>query len=300
MSRFTRTFAVTSVLAVLLAACSGTNGATTPTEPAPPATTDAPDPSDPNDPNDSGADIAVFFVRSEPTRFFVEPEYQSGGDPNLGPVAATSEALTRLFAASDPTDPAAPKDPDLFTSVPEGITLNSVTIDGDTITVDVSGFAGTSGASAQEATMLLQLAHTATYAAGVTTVQLLFDGATQDELWGHFDVSDPIEVSVFDLSPVTIVDPAYGDSVPVGDVTFFGEALVFEATVTITLINADTGATAYTGFVNATAGGPERGTWEWTHTFTEPGTYTLQAGETDPSDGEGRPPYIAYRTIVVG
>lgn len=287
-----------ALLVLLVTACTqnATNSTTTPPpNPLVPATTDAPAP-DPDQPAE--AIVAVFFVRSTPDRFYVEPTYHLG-DPNLGSVAAATEALTWLFEASNPARDIAPSDPDLFTSIPQGITLNGVSLDNDTVVVDLAGFAGTSGASAQESTMLLQLAHTATAASGTTQIQLLFDGAVQTVLWGHLDVSQVTEVSVFDLSPVTIETPSYDASVPTGAVSFAGEALVFEATVEIVVVNANTGATAFSGVVNATVGGPDRGTWTFVFTFDTPGTYTVSAGETDPSDGEGREPFVTTRTIVV-
>jgi hypothetical protein len=54
-------------------------------------------------------------------------------------------------------------------------------------------------------------------------------------------------------------------------------------------------------FVTATTGGPGRGTWTWTITLPGPGTYLVQAGASDPSDGEGFPPFSVTRTVrVVG
>jgi hypothetical protein len=50
-----------------------------------------------------------------------------------------------------------------------------------------------------------------------------------------------------------------------GPVTFRGQATVFEATVLVTLLDAS-GAVLEEGFVTATTGAPERGTWEWTVT----------------------------------
>lgn len=285
-----------ALLVLLVSACTQ-NGTTTPADPTVPSTTEAPEP-DTEEPAEE-ATVAVYFVRSAPDRFFLEPEYQTGGDEDADPIEAATTALNLLFAASDPTNPAAPKDPDLFTNVPEGVTLNSITLDDDTLVIDVAGLFGTEGASAQEATLLAQIAHTATDAAGVPTMMLLFDGEVQETLYGHLDTTQPVTPGVLNLSPVTIATPAYGATVPVGEVTFSGEALVFEATVLLELVNADTGATAYEGFTTATTAGPDRGTWEFTHTFTTPGTYTLHASESDPSDGEGRAPFTALRTIVV-
>ncbi|MEX2533260.1 MAG: Gmad2 immunoglobulin-like domain-containing protein [Nitriliruptoraceae bacterium] len=285
-----------ALLMLLVSACTQ-NGTTTPPDPSVPSTSEAPEPT--TEAPDEEATVAVYFVRTAPDRFFIEPEYQSGGDEDADPIEAATTALNLLFAASDPTNPAAPKDPDLSTSVPQGVTLNSITLDEDTLIVDVAGLYGNQGGSAQEATLLSQIAHTATDAAGVPTMMLLFDGEVQESLYGHLDTTQPVTPGVLDLTPVTIVTPAYGATVPVGDVTFSGEALVFEATVLLELVNTDTGASAYSGFTTATTAGPERGTWEFTHTFTQPGTYTLNASESDPSDGEGRQPFTAVRTIVV-
>lgn len=295
--RLKKTFTVLAVTALLAAACSQTDD-TTPPEPNG-DTTEAPDPDEPDDADVTGDTVAVFFVRSGADRFYVEPEFQPVTVAVDDPIANATEALTRLFDATEDGSDTAPADPELFTSIPEGVSLNAVSIDGDTVTVDVAGLHGTSGASAQETTLLLQIAHTATYAAGGTFVQLLFDGEVEEELYGHVDMTSPIEVSDFDLSPVTIETPSYGAGVPAGEVTFTGEALVFEANVVIEIVNDDTGASAYSGFTTATAGGPERGTWTFSHTFDTSGTYTFSASESDPSDGEGRPPYTATRTIRV-
>lgn len=290
-----------ALLVLLVSACSQNGTTTPPADPSDPSTTEAPEPDpDADEPADE-ATVAVYFVRSAPDRFYIEPEYQTAedDDEDADPSEAATTALTRLFAASDPSNAAAPSDPELFTSIPEGVTLNSITIDGDTLVIDIAGLYGSSGASAQETTLLSQIAHTATAAAGLPTIKLLFDGEVQASLYGHVDTTAPITPSVLDLTPITIVTPAYDATVPVGEVTFEGEALVYEATVLLELVNTDTGATAYSGFTTATAAGPQRGTWTFTHEFTAAGTYTLNATETDPSDGEGRQPFTATRTIVV-
>jgi hypothetical protein len=57
--------------------------------------------------------------------------------------------------------------------------------------------------------------------------------------------------------------------------------------VLVTLLDED-GRVIEEGFVTATTGAPERGTWEWTVELSQPGLYTIVAAESDPSDGEGR------------
>jgi hypothetical protein len=285
-----RTIAAAATAALLLAACgSGANdGATPPAAPAPA-------PGAPETPAEPApvptAVVAVHLVRSGPTSFFIEPvpvSVAAFGDDLSARVTAAIDALLAISA---------PEDPELFTSVPEGTTLHRVSVDGGVATLDLAGgIVGSSGSSSQEVTFAQQLAHTARVDGSITAIRVVIDGAPIDELWGHLDWSSPIEVDPFILSPVTITTPLADDEVPVGPVTFRGQATVFEATVLVTLLDAD-GRVLEEGFVTATTGAPERGTWEWTVELTNPGSYTIVAAESDPSDGEGRPPFTTTRTI---
>ena len=287
----TRTLIVAVAAALTLSACGGDGSdgeAPSPATPAP-ATDPAPAPA----PEVEATEVvAVHLVRSAPTTFFVEPvpvRVPAFGDALSARVTAAVEALLALTASPDP---------DLVTSVPEGTTLTMVTIDGPVVTLDLSGgIVGSSGSSSQEATFAQQLAHTARVDTSIESIVLMIDGAPITELWGHLDWSAPIAVDPFILSPVTITTPLAGDEVPVGEVTFRGQATVFEATVLVALTDAD-GTVLEEGFVTATVGAPERGTWEWTVTLPSAGTYTVTASESDPSEGEGRPPFATSRTVT--
>jgi len=289
-SHRTRTVIAAAAAALLLAAC-----ASDPADDATPPPAPAPAPSDPTTPGEPApvptAVVAVHLVRSGPTSFFVEPvpvTVRAFGDDLSARVSAAIDALLAI---------ASPEDPDLFTSVPEGTTLHRVSVDGAVVTLDLAGgIVGSSGSSSQEVTFAQQLAHTARVDTSITAIRLLIDGAPIDELWGHLDWSSPVDVDPFILSPVTITTPLPDDEVPVGPVTFRGQATVFEATVLVTLLDAD-GRILEEGFVTATTGAPERGTWEWTVELPTAGTYTVVAGESDPSDGEGRPPFTTMRTV---
>jgi hypothetical protein len=138
--------------------------------------------------------------------------------------------------------------------------------------------------------LVQQIAHTGAQFDNVRAVRILIDGQPVESLAGHVDISEPGEPSSFALSPVTFTSHASGDTVPVGDVTVGGEACTFEATVELTLLAPD-GSVAEETFTTATSGCPERGTWEHTFTLDSPGTWTIVAAETDPSGGEGRPPF---------
>jgi hypothetical protein len=286
-----RLVALAAATALLLAACGGetTDGAPAPA----PAPAPSPGPTEPASPADPAptAVVAVHLVRSGPTDFFIEPvpvTVPAFGDALSARITA---AVAALLALTDPDDD------ELFTSVPAGTTLHRVSVDGAVATLDLSGsIIGSSGGSAQEITFAQQLAHTARVDDSITAIQVLVDGQPITELWGHLDWSGPIEVDPFVLSPVTVTTPLAGEEVPIGQVTFRGQATVFEATVLVTLLDGD-GTVIEEGFVTATTGAPERGTWEWTVELPTPGAYTVVAGESDPSDGEGRPPFSTTRTI---
>ncbi len=290
-----RALAVALAATLALSACTGTDEAADPT-PAPTA------PAVPA-PDGDGADedgatpettevVAVHLVRSGPTDFFIEPvpvRVPAFGGSLSARITAAVEALLTLAVSPDD---------ELFTSVPADTTLEMVSIDGSVVTLDLTGgIVGSSGSSSQETTFAQQLAHTARVDASIEAVAVMIDGAPITELWGHLDWSAPIAVDPFILSPVTITTPLAGDEVPVGEVTFRGQATVFEATVLVTLTDAD-GTVVEDGFVTASVGAPSRGTWEWTVTLPGPGEYTVVAGESDPSGGEGRPPFSTSRTVT--
>jgi len=275
---------------LLLGACVGSaNGPDTGPAPVP-----APAPGGPTTPGDAPDAtlvVAVHLVRSGPTAFYVEPvpvRIADVGDATSARVTAAIDALL---------DFGTPDDPELFTSVPEGTTLHRVTVDGGIATIDLAGgIIGSSGSSSQEVTFAQQLAHTARVDTSITAIRLLVGGAPVDELWGHLDWSGLIEPDPFALSPITITVPLAGETLPAGRVTFSGQATVFEATVLVTLLD-ESGDVLEEGFVTATTGAPERGTWEWTVTLPGAGLYTMVAEESDPSGGEGRPPFVTTRTI---
>jgi hypothetical protein len=237
--------------------------------------------------------VPVHLVRSTPTSFFVEPfpvPVDAVGDDLAARVSAAIGALL---------DVTLPDDPDLFTSVPTGTTLQGVIVDSGVVTLDLSGgIVGSSGGSAQEVTFAQQLAHTVRVDPSVEGVVLLIDGRPITELWGHLDWSEPQTADPFALSPVTIEVPAIGAVVAPGELVVAGQATVFEATVVVSLLSED-GTVLVQDFVTATAGGPSRGTWTWTVTLPESGTYRLRAGASDPSDGEGFPPFAVTRTVSV-
>ena len=297
-----RTAPVLLAAAVLLAGCAGSTATsegapTAPVGPAAPA--DAADgaPADVAPGAGSSTTVVVHLVRSGPTAFFVEPvevPVPPDAPAPTSTAARISAAVAALLAVTDPADP------DLATSAPPGTLVRDVVLDGDVVVLDLGGsLAGSSGGSAEESTFAQQLAHTVTSAApGVEGVRVLLDGRPVPSLWGHLDWSVPLVADPFALSPVTIAAPAVGATVPVGALTVTGRATVFEGTVLVRLERAD-GTVLEEGFVTATVGGPGRGDWTWTVVLPGPGSYRLVAGASDPSDGEGPPPFEVVRSVTV-
>jgi hypothetical protein len=261
----------------------------------------ADDPSDPasgsgNRDTDGDLDtpeVAVYFVRSHDSGTWVEPERHALDGPTE---AVARGAMTLLFGGTDPYDP------ELTSEAPGEVRVLATNIRDRVLIVDVSDAITDRGAgSAQEIAFAQQLAHTGAAFDTVDAVQLWIEGEPIAELWGHLDWSQPIEPDPFALSPVTITEPAMdrdGATARVGEVVLRGEATVFEATVGIRVHGPD-GDLVVEDFTTATEGAPGRGTWQHRVTLSEPGAYTVAASEDDPSDGEGRPPFVTTRVIDV-
>lgn len=240
---------------------------------------------DDTDDGRGATEVTVYFVRSGDGGIWVEPETHDLDTPTTAVARAAMEILFR----------GDPHDENLSSGAPDGVQVLATNIVNRVLIVDVSDdIVRTGQSSAQELAFAQQLAHTGAAFATVDAVQLWVDGAPIDELWGHLDWSQPIEPDPFALSPVTIAEATVRD----GRIQLSGKATVFEAMVGIRLYRAD-GTMVAEDFVMASTGAPERGTW--THVFTAPGpgTYTVEASEDDPSDGEGRPPFTTTRQVTV-
>ncbi len=230
----------------------------------------------------SGATTTTaYFVRSDDSGMWVEPVTRSLDTPAV----AVARAAIELLLSGDAGDP------NLQSLSGPGVSLLGVNISDGTLVVDLSEeLRNNRTGSAGELAFAQQLAHTAAQFDGVENVLLHVGGAEISDLWGHIDWSEPIEPDPFALSPITFTSHTWGAEVPAGEVTVGGEATVFEATIDLRLIGPD-GAVVEETFATASEGAPGRGTWEHTFTLDSPGTWTIEAVEPDPSDGEGRPPF---------
>lgn len=293
-------------LLVALAACGETEPAAAPTpEPATPSPepaetpeatptptpTPEPTPTDEPPPDDGVDEVTVYFARDHDSGVWVEPEVVALDEPTVAVARAAYEALVA----------GEPREPGRMSLAGEGAQVLDVNIAGGILTVDFNDALVPDeglGAAYEEA-LVQQIAHTGAQFEGVDAVQIRIEGAQVESLAGHVGVEDPVAPDELALSPITFTSHFSTDSVDVGDVAVGGEASTFEATIELQLVAPD-GSVAEDTFTTATAGGPERGTWEHTFTLPEPGVWTIRALEPDPSAGEGRPPFEVTLELEAG
>jgi hypothetical protein len=234
--------------------------------------------------------VEAWYVRSAARGPFVEPENRALPAPTVGVARA---ALTEVIEGD-------PSDPGLTTMAPEGTRVLDVARRDSVIVLDLSGEVDQTGAgSAQEIAFAQQLAHTATQFDGVRSLRLLVDGERITDLWGHLDWSRPVRPDEFAISPVIVTTPVHAATVDGGRLRTSGNANVFEATVLLTLRDPSGDVHAKT-FTTATCGSGCRGDWKKSfRNVTAPGRWTLIAAESDPSGGEGGPPFKTRRTFTV-
>ncbi len=190
-------------------------------------------------------------------------------------------------------------DPDYTTTWNPATEVLGVTDEGGVITVDLSADARTanvgSGGAAQ---MVQQLVYTVTEAIDESAqVTLLIEGEPAGELWGVLSWDEPIaRADPLDVRVLVQIDAPTEGLVTSSPLRIEGEAAVFEATLGWRVLGAD-GQEVQGGFTMTREG----------QTFSpfafpvelEPGTYTVEITEDDPSGGEGGTPMTDTRTVTI-
>lgn len=240
------------------------------------------------EPAAAGREVELWFIRDRPG-FTLEPEMHRLAGPTQ---AVARETLELLVTAT-------PQDPMLVSAIPQGTKILDVFLRDATLTVDLK-FPGrlTMGAG-YESALFSQVRQTGGQFETVRRVLILEEGRTPETPHGVI-LDKPRKPEEYEVSPVVILEPAHDETVDAGSVTVSGTANVYEANVLLRLVDPD-GKTAEKTFTTATCGTGCRGDWE--HTFedvTTPGTWTVVAGASDPSDGaEGSAPYKVRRQFTV-
>jgi Sporulation and spore germination/Immunoglobulin-like domain of bacterial spore germination len=285
-----------AMIVVLLTGCSGHSepgnvtgptGSTVPLSPSSATSTGSPTMGTTAPPVSSRA-LPIYYVVDTVAGLRLYREFHAVATPD-----PASGAVRELLAA--PTG----FDPDYLSHWPAGTRLRStVRHAGGVITVDLSGEARSASVGSEVAEFTVQqLVYTVQGALQSTDpVQILIDGATVPELWGHVATARPIpRADQYRMrSLVQIDDPAYG--VQVGRTfTVSGEAAAFEANVPWVVLRD--GVVVGSGAATA-AEGQRFSPFRFSLTL-DPGEYTLLVSEDDASGGAGRPPLQDTKLIRV-
>jgi germination protein M len=211
--------------------------------------------------------------------------------------AVGAAALNALLAGPTREEAAA----GLFTSIPGGTSLLGLSIEDGIATVDMSGVYESGGGSLSMQMRLAQVIYTITQYASVRGVQFELDGKAITAFSGEGIVLDhPVTRRSFeDLLPAILVEsPLVGASIS-SPVSVSGTANVFEANVTVRILDAS-GREIARVFTTATCGTGCRGS------FSVDVPYVLhqdQAGTIEISDddaaGTGTPPHIVRIPVTL-
>lgn len=310
-----RLLVVTCGVAGLVVACGGEEPSE-PTTPGETPTTGEPTPSPTtSEPAEPMAVPAYYVVDTRAGLRLAREWHEVTDDPVAGAVAAMIAGAT---------------DPDYATTWDPGTEVLGIDVDDDVVTVDLSEEARTANVGSEGAALMVQqLVCTVagamdaagdddgapaegaddgtTSADGDDTsddgdgsdvrVMLTVEGEPAGELWGTlmWDApvapADPLDVRVL----VQIDQPAEGAEVD-SPVTVSGDAAAFEANVPWRVLDPEGNETA-AGFTMTTEGQTFA-----PYSFTldlDPGTYTVEISEDDPSGGAGGTPMTDTRTITV-
>jgi hypothetical protein len=269
----TTRFALAAVLTAALAGCTGPSPAPSPLPMGTPTATTS---------------LAVYYTIGDRGGPKLIREFHKLAPADDSTAAKVSAAVADMLAT-----PAL--DPDYTSLWPQGIRILNAKVDGDTATVDLTGF-GTGLGGLAEVVALQQLAYTVTAASGQPKVKILKDGQAVESLFGHVSTKDALArgSAVDILYGVWIISPQQGEQ-PGAEVQIHLAGIVFEATLTYDVLRD--GKTVKHQVITLDAGAPKQG--EYTTTVRlDPGEYVIQAYEVSQKDG-GRQHQDSHTFTVV-
>ena len=231
----------------------------------------------------------VWFHRGEQL-FVVTRAEQS--TPRVG--TAALEALLRGPTSLE-------RDAGVGTQIPDGTELLGLIVDDGIATVDLTSEYESGGGTASMTMRLAQVVCTLDQFPTVKGVLFRLDGQPVDVLGGEGIVIDhPLRCRDYrDLLPAILVtSPTIGEEVS-NPVTVTGSANVFEANVTVDVVDAS-GRVVGTAFTTATCGTGCRGTFSITVAYE---IRDAQRGELvvhdDDAAGAGHPPHEVHIPVVL-
>jgi germination protein M len=246
----------------------------------------------PTDMSGQGAALVrykVWFHRGE--QLFVVTRTQSA-TPRVG-----TAAMEALLEGPSPGERSA----GVATQIPDGTQLLGLIVDKGIATVDLTSEYESGGGTASMTMRLAQVVCTLDQFPTVKGVLFELDGRPVEVLGGEGIVIDhPLRCRDYrDLLPVILMtSPAIGQAVS-NPVTVSGSANVFEANVTVDIVDSS-GRVVGNAFTTATCGSGCRGTFSVTVSYE---VRTAQRGEIvvhdDDAAGTGHPPHEVHIPVVL-
>jgi len=214
---------------------------------------------------------------------------------------ATVQATPRLGTAALEILLRGPQEPGIDTAIPAGTRLLGLSIDEGVAHVNLSSEFESGGGSLSMTVRLAQVVYTLTQFSTVEGVRFELDGRPVDVFSGEGIVLDhPVSRADYEqLMPVIVVEsPKRGERVS-SPVTVSGNANVFEANVTVVILDAAGNELART-FTTATCGTGCRGDYSVAVPFevdeAQAGTILVQ---DDDAAGTGTPPHQVRIPVVL-
>ncbi|MBV1855976.1 GerMN domain-containing protein [Catellatospora tritici] len=200
-------------------------------------------------------------------------------------VAGGSKAARTVAAVTAMLDGRTAYDPDYISSWPASAKLRSATVEGATVTVDLSGAAINGYDPPSNKAALQQLIWTATAASDTDAMVLLLDGKQVDKLWNQFPVRGRLRrgPAVDVLAPVWVIDPQQNAVVAKGPVEIKVAGIVFEATMHVRVRDA-AGKVVFDKSVNLDAGPPSQGAATVRTPVLPAGRYSVEGFFYSPAD----------------
>lgn len=233
----------------------------------------------------SSSTVKPAAKTTEVTAYFLHDEKLVAVHRRVPATPAIATAAVRALLAG-PT--AAERARDIWTAVPAGTTLNSITIKNGLATVDMSKAYESGGGSLSMASRLAQVVFTVTQFPGVQRVQFRLDGKAVTVFGGEGLILDhpTVRADFEELMPAIFVEsPAWGDTVS-SPVRVRGTANVFEALFRIEITDWD-GRIVATRLVMASSGTGTRGTFDVSirYSAARTGNGAIIVSSESPKDG---------------
>jgi spore germination protein GerM len=242
----------------------------------------------------------VWFAKPD-----LDERLNGGGDPKLFAVQRSAQTVAVGRAALEEliSGPEGADGEGVSSAVPAGTRLLGLNIEDGLATVDLSSEFESGGGSLSMQMRLAQVVFTLTQFPTVDRVEFRLDGEPVDVFSGEGIVLDgPVDREDYaDLMPAIVVDrPTPGAQIS-SPVTVSGSANVFEANVTVRILDAS-GKELKRTFTTATCGSGCRGDFSVAVPFpAQPaGSEGFVVVEDDDAAGMGFPPHQVRIPIVFG